>query len=487
MAAAAAPAAAPTIVNAVASSFVVWPRSELLGVGDDPVPHWAKVLLTAAAQGTFKYPAGHARAGQLDESSTGVFKSWLMTTVESDLMADTMSLTGPGNNEEEKLNGAEFRVPDDLPPHWVTFENATALQCRNHLSRKCAEAVTVSSMVQDMKGDDFDPEKEELGAWFDALARKRGKVKSAVSLREFFDMVESLLPGEEGLHEDIEGMRHPPESLSGAVSKFPDSDRKSIAVFKRRLTDHEEVLRKCALKLKIKKGRWWKEEDDSKSGKSKKKKSEGVNALEESSEARQVRQLTELLAQMQVTQQQQSEKICALTGQQETGKKEGEELSWEAKAKAQADEIAQLRAQAAGSAAGGAAGGAGGTRMGAGHGGGYGQGGGGYGQGGGYQPMGQTPGSPDYTGCNRCGSLEHKGADCPRNPRNRQQGGYQQGGYQRGSRGPGVRTRWRRRVPAIPRAAESAWDYGQGAAAGTGHQARSEAEWASAWPSFRGQ
>ena len=79
-ASAAASAAAPTVVNAVASSFVVWPRSELLGVGDDPVPHWAKVLLTATAQGTFKYPAGHARAGQLDESSTGVFKSWLMTT-----------------------------------------------------------------------------------------------------------------------------------------------------------------------------------------------------------------------------------------------------------------------------------------------------------------------------------------------------------------------------------------------------------------------
>ena len=107
---AAAPAAAPTIVNAVASSFVVWPRSELLGVGDDPAPHWAKVILTATAQGTFQYPAGHARAGQLDESSTGVFKSWLMTTVEADLMADTMSLQGPGNNEEEKLNGAEFRV-----------------------------------------------------------------------------------------------------------------------------------------------------------------------------------------------------------------------------------------------------------------------------------------------------------------------------------------------------------------------------------------
>ena len=54
---------------------------------------------------------------------------------------------------------------------------------------------------------------------------------------------------------------------------------------------------------KIKKGRWWKEEDDNKSGKTKKKKSEGVNALEESSDTKQVRQLTELLAQMQLTQQ----------------------------------------------------------------------------------------------------------------------------------------------------------------------------------------
>ena len=43
-----------------------------------------------------------------------------------------------------------------------------------------------------MRGDDFDPEKEELGAWYDALARKRGKVKSAVSLREFFDILWSL-------------------------------------------------------------------------------------------------------------------------------------------------------------------------------------------------------------------------------------------------------------------------------------------------------
>ena len=84
-------------------------------------------MVTAAAQGTFQYPAGHARAGQLDpdESATGVFKSWLMTTVDSELMANTISLTGPGNSEQEKLTGAEFRVPDDLPPHCVTFENAT--------------------------------------------------------------------------------------------------------------------------------------------------------------------------------------------------------------------------------------------------------------------------------------------------------------------------------------------------------------------------
>ena len=87
----------------------------------------------------------------------------------------------------------------------------------------------MSSMVQAMRSDDFDPEKEELGAWFAAIARKRGKTKSAVPLREFFDMVESLLPGEDGLHEKIKENRHLPESLSGAVSKFPDSDMKSIA------------------------------------------------------------------------------------------------------------------------------------------------------------------------------------------------------------------------------------------------------------------
>ena len=123
-----------------------------------------------------------------------------MMTVEGDLMSDTMQLQGPGDNEEEKLNGALFTVPDTAPPDWVTFDNATAAQVRNHLSRKCSEAVTVSSMVHDMRSEDFDPDREELVAWFDALHRKHAKIKNAVSLSEFFEMIEELLPGEEGLH-----------------------------------------------------------------------------------------------------------------------------------------------------------------------------------------------------------------------------------------------------------------------------------------------
>ena len=97
---------------------------------------------------------------------------------------------------------------------WATFEDATATQVRNHLSRKCSEAAaaTVSSMVQDMKSEDFnrDPDREELGTWFDSLHRKQAKIKNAVSLREFFEMIEDLLPGEEGPHESIEEKRHPP-------------------------------------------------------------------------------------------------------------------------------------------------------------------------------------------------------------------------------------------------------------------------------------
>ena len=91
----------------------------------------------------------------------------------------------------------------------------------------------MSSMIQDMKSEDFDPDREELGAWFNALQRKQAKIKSSVSLRKFFEMVEDLLPGEEGLHESIEEQRHPPVSLSEAVSNFTEAGKKSIAVFRR--------------------------------------------------------------------------------------------------------------------------------------------------------------------------------------------------------------------------------------------------------------
>ena len=86
-----------------------------------------------------------------------------------------------------------------------------------------------------------------------------------MSLREFFDIVaiEKLLPGEDDLHEDLREMRHPPESLSGAVSKFTETDRKTIDSFRRKLTDHAEILVKAARRLDIKKGRWWQAEGDS--------------------------------------------------------------------------------------------------------------------------------------------------------------------------------------------------------------------------------
>ena len=276
-----------------------------------------------------------------------------------------------------------------------------------------------------MKSDDFDPDREELGAWFDALQRKQAKIKSSISLREFFEMVEELLPGEEGLHESIEEQRHPPASLSEAVSNFTEADKRSIAVFKRKLMDQEEVLKKRALKLKIKKGRWWKVDEDSKGSASKQKKKRGdaVNAVEVSAADARYDQVMDMMTKVLQGQKDTDDKICAMTEKQEEEKKQKEELSWEARAKEQEQEIARLKAQAAG--------GGGVARGGTGQGGGQGQGGAGYGQSGGYQPMGQTPGSPDYTGCNRCGSMEHKGMDCPRNPRNRQQGGYQQGGYQR--------------------------------------------------------
>ena len=51
-----------------------------------------------------------------------------------------------------------------------------------------------------------------------------------------------------------------------------------------------------------------------------------------------------------------AEVFAMVTEKEETANKEKEELAWEAKAKEQAEEIAQLRAQAAGGVAGGAGG-----------------------------------------------------------------------------------------------------------------------------------
>ena len=85
-----------------------------------------------------------------------------MTTIDPDLAAGTMPLQGPGDNEEEELQVHPSRVPDDAQPQrtWATWAAATAGQVRQHPSRTCAEAATTSSMVQDMKADDYGPEEE---------------------------------------------------------------------------------------------------------------------------------------------------------------------------------------------------------------------------------------------------------------------------------------------------------------------------------------
>ena len=112
-----------------------------------------------------------------------------------------------------------------------------------------------------------------------------------------------------------------------------------------------------------------------------------MNAIEVSATDARYDQVMEMMARVLQGQKDTDDKICAMPEKQEVEKKEKEEPSWEARAKEQAEEIAQLKAQAA--AGGGVA------RGSAGQGGGQGQGGAGDGKNWGYQPVGQTPGSPD--------------------------------------------------------------------------------------------
>ena len=132
---------------------------DLLAPGDDAEAHFTRALAVARASSAYQYPPGHARAGQLNEEPDGSLKQWLMTTVEQDLMQDTVMLQGPADDAEHKLIGHPFAVPDRVPgpADFVTFDDATAAQVRNHLIRKCSEAVTVSSMVAQMRGEEFDP------------------------------------------------------------------------------------------------------------------------------------------------------------------------------------------------------------------------------------------------------------------------------------------------------------------------------------------
>ena len=81
----------------------------MLGVGDDTRTHWARVMMLARAHESFKYPAGHGRAGQLNEDADRKFKACQMTTVEGDLMSDTMQLQGPGENEEGSSTGLRLQ------------------------------------------------------------------------------------------------------------------------------------------------------------------------------------------------------------------------------------------------------------------------------------------------------------------------------------------------------------------------------------------
>ena len=110
------------------------------------------------------------------------------------------------------------------------------------------------------------------------------------------------------------------------------------------------MLKKRALKLKIKKGWWWKIEEDGKgsSGKAKKKRSDAVNAVEVSAADARYDQVMNMMAKVLQGQKESEEKICAMTEKQEVEGKEKEELLWEARVKEQEAEIARLKAQAAG-------------------------------------------------------------------------------------------------------------------------------------------
>ena len=127
---------------------------------------------------------------------------------------------------------------------WAEFNNATLVECENYLRRKCAEGLTVDSLLSQLRGEEFDPDSEVVGEWFDRMVRLYRPVRGAVSLMSFYEILAKLLPDDEDLHPALQKLRRPPETYREVMEKAEANEATSS--MKAKLIAAQTLLQKAA-------------------------------------------------------------------------------------------------------------------------------------------------------------------------------------------------------------------------------------------------
>ena len=246
----------------------------------------ARNLMESAPLQTFVYPADFggpnanaaqmALRGTLDMRPGGKAVKFLMTTIDKDLAADAQLKNGAAANDNEQLQVQAHAIPDVAPEQYEPFANASLDQVENYFKRKALESATVDTLISALKGEHLVPG-EDLGKWFDVRCRDYRPMQGQVSLREFYQFLEDLLPTDDDLHPLLEKDRRCPKSLSGIAS---DLGSVSTAVARAKLIKGQSDLEKAARQKGIKGQQWWT---------SGSKRSAGINAVEDELAARMAR------------------------------------------------------------------------------------------------------------------------------------------------------------------------------------------------------
>ena len=265
-------------------------RGDLLTAGEDGQVHFQTIKSQMLGAGDrYRYPAGHAQAGQLDGRPGSAAVNFALTTIDPAMVTEFYSKDGPEDNDDDRCQVQAHRVPDTATVVRQRSSLCTLSEIENYFTRQAFASVTVDTLCSRLDGMQFEPP-EEIAKWFTAVCRVRDQLAGSMTDREFHKTLAGLLPGENEMHPKLFEMRHPPVPLKKVAQRIRTETRSQV---RKLLQDTIVEMENEARRQGIKGARWWAdEEQDAKAM----KKAGMICNVTESAESEELQQLKERLA-----------------------------------------------------------------------------------------------------------------------------------------------------------------------------------------------